>query len=80
MLRFTFYRLVLFLFLFSSSVMIAGPDGEEGFVDENEIQIGGPAGPGDVEIDENLYWLLLLGLFFAYKFFMRYQKSVASSK
>ena len=78
MLRFTFYRLVLFLFLFSSLVMIAGPDGEESFGYENEIQ--GPGDPGDVEIDENLYWLLLLGLFFTYKFFMRYQKSVANSK
>jgi hypothetical protein len=75
---FTKYRLYTLVFFLMTTVS-SFADNSNGSEFENETQ--GPGEPGPpAPIDENLYWLLLLGLFFAYKFFMRYQKSVVNSK
>jgi len=75
-----FYTLPLFLMVsFYSFSNDLNQDGDQ--YGNEEENLGEPVNPPiEGPIDENLYWLLLLGLFFAFKFFIRHQRGLRNTK
>jgi len=72
-----FYTLLLFLMTSFYSFSNDLNEDDEQFDNQEE---SGPGPLPDVNLDENLYWLLLIGLFFAFKFFMRHQRGLRNKK